>query len=254
VWLDGQPVALDAQGRAVRSDPLQLQPGASELEHLVRYRVQPPAAEATVGELRTALSVTMLTIDRPGPELITDRAVIEIAGEVEPGATVTIDGAAVEVRERRFLSRYSLPAVGEKKAQVVAMAEGKAPRALTLRLQRVSDLAKAAEGFVPDPAMSYVKLAQNAEIYRGQKIALEGRVYNVSVQGGHSALQVLVRECPKGKRCPLWVSYPAATELTVNSWVRVLGTVAGEQAFVSETGEQKRVPKVQAAFLLPAKP
>jgi hypothetical protein len=36
--------------------------------------------------------------------------------------------------------------------------------------------------------------------------------------------------------------------------VRVLGTVAGEQAFVSETGEQKRVPKVQAAFLLPAKP
>lgn len=254
VWLDGQPLSLDAQGRAVRSDPLELSASSSELEHVVRYRVQPPSAEATVGELRTLLSVTRLSIDRPGMELVTDRDVVEIAGEVEPGATVSIDGRAVEVRQGRFLHRQALPAPGEHRPVVVAMAEGKAPRTLTLRLSRVTDLAQAAKGFSPDAAVSYVKLAQNPAIYRGQKIELEGRVYNVSVQGGHSALQVLVRACPSGKRCPLWVSYPAATDFTVDSWVRVLGTVEGEQAFVSETGEQKRVPKVQAAFLLPAKP
>ena len=254
VWLDGQALALDAQGRAVRSDPLELSAGKAQVEHVVRYRVQPPAAEATVGELRTQLLVARLSIDRPGPELVTDRDVVEIAGEVEPGATVSIDGHPVEVRQGRFLHRFPLPLPGELRPQVVATAEGQAPHAITLRLQRVSDLGKAAEGFVPNAAVSYVKLAQNAEIYRGQKVALEGRVYNVSVQGGHSALQVLVRSCPKGERCPLWVSYPAATDFTVDSWVRVLGTVAGEQAFVSETGEQKRVPKVQAAFLLPAKP
>jgi hypothetical protein len=254
VWLDGQPLPLDAQGRAVRSDPLELTASTSELEHLVRYRVQPPAAEATVGELRTVLRVTKLAIDRPGAELTTDREVVEIAGEVEPNASVTIDGAPAEVRQGRFLHRYTLPAAGERRPQVMAMAEGKAPRVITLRLTRVADLAAAAKSFVPDAAISYVKLAQNPAIYRGQKVALEGRVYNVSVQGGHSALQVLVRECPKGKRCPLWVSYPAATDITVDGWVRVLGTVDGEQAFVSETGEQKSVPKVQAAFLLPAEP
>jgi hypothetical protein len=63
-----------------------------------------------------------------------------------------------------------------------------------------------------------------------------------------------VRACPHGERCPLWVSYPAATELTVDSWVRVLGVVQGEQQFRSETEEVKSVPKVEAVFLLPAKP
>jgi hypothetical protein len=83
---------------------------------------------------------------------------------------------------------------------------------------------------------------------------MEGRVYNVSVDAGHSALQILVRQCPKGQRCPLWVSYPTATELTTDSWVRVLGTLQGEQQFRSETNELRSVPKVVAAFLLPIKP
>ena len=81
-----------------------------------------------------------------------------------------------------------------------------------------------------------------------------GRVYNVSVEAGRSALQMLVRECPKAQRCPMWVSYPAATDFTVDSWVRVLGVLQGEQQFRSETDEVKVVPKVEAAFLLPSKP
>ena len=85
-------------------------------------------------------------------------------------------------------------------------------------------------------------------------MAFEGRVYNVNVEGGKSALQMLVRQCPKGQRCPIWVTYPAATDFTVESWVRVLGTVQGEQQFRSETDEVKVVPKVEAAFLVPSKP
>ena len=69
-----------------------------------------------------------------------------------------------------------------------------------------------------------------------------------------SALQMLVRECPAGERCPLWVGYHAATEFTIDSWVRVLGVVEGQQQFRSETDEIKVVPKVEATFLLPAKP
>jgi uncharacterized membrane protein YcgQ (UPF0703/DUF1980 family) len=137
---------------------------------------------------------------------------------------------------------------------VVALSEGKAPRSVALSVQRVEDLAKAAAGFEPDRSLTYAKIAQNPAIYRGQRVELEGRVYNVNVEGGKSALQVLVRACPRGERCPLWVSYPSATELTVNSWVRVLGVVEGEQQFRSETEEVKSVPKVEAAFLLPARP
>ena len=50
---------------------------------------------------------------------------------------------------------------------------------------------------------------------------------------------MLVRDCPRGERCPLWVTYPAATELTVDTNVRVLGTVAGEQRYRIESGREK---------------
>jgi hypothetical protein len=254
ILLDGKPIMLDKDGRAVRSDPIDLGNGSGSIEHVVRYRVEPPGAEAVVGELRATLALTSLSIDRPGAELVTDRDTVEIAGEVEAGASVTIDGRKVEVRGNRFLDRFPLPKVGEYQPAIVAMAEGKAPRAIKIKVRRVSDLAKAAASFKVDPALSYAKIAQNPSIYRGQRVAMEGRVYNVSVDAGHSALQILVRQCPKGQRCPLWVSYPTATELTTDSWVRVLGTLQGEQQFRSETNELRSVPKVVAAFLLPIKP
>jgi len=254
ILLDGKPIMLDKDGRAVRSDPIDLGDGSGTIEHVVRYRVEPPGAEAVVGELRVTLALTALSIDRPGPELVTDRDSVEIAGEVEANAAVTIDGRKVEVRSGRFLDRFPLPKVGEYQPTIMAMAEGKAPRAIKIKVRRVSDLAKAAASFKVDAALSYAKIAQNPGIYRGQRVAMEGRVYNVSVDAGHSALQILVRQCPKGQRCPLWVSYPTATELTTDSWVRVLGTLQGEQQFRSETNELRSVPKVVAAFLLPIKP
>jgi hypothetical protein len=254
VWLDGEPVTLDAQGRALRADPLALAAASGRAEHVVKYRVQPPAGEASVGEVRASIPVTMMQIDRPGTLVVTDRDRVEIAGAVDKDARVTIDARPVEVLSGRFLYQYELPRVGDYAPEVTAMADGKAPRAVTLKIERVEDLRKAAEGFDPDPSLTYAKIAQNPTIYRGQHVLFEGRVYNVNVEGGKSALQVLVRACPHGERCPLWVSYPAATELTVDSWVRVLGVVQGEQQFRSETEEVKSVPKVEAVFLLPAKP
>jgi hypothetical protein len=254
VWLDGQPVTLDAQGRAVRSDPLELGAASGLIEHVVRYRVQPPAGDASVGELRTSIPVTMMEIDKPGAQVITDRDSVEIAGAVDKEATVTIDGQAVKVAAGRFLHRYPLPQPGAYHPEVVASSDGKAPHAQKLEITRVADLAVAAKDFAYDATLTYAKIAQNPAIYRGQHVAFEGRVYNVNVEGGRSALQMLVRECPAGERCPLWVGYHAATEYTRDSWVRVLGVIEGEQQFRSETDEIKVVPKVEATFLLPAKP
>ena len=152
----------------------------------------------------------------------------------------------------RFLYRYPLP-----RAAISCRASWRWPtarrRARRRSCQRVDDLAKAAEGFKPDTGLSYAKIAQNPAIYRGQRVAFEGRVYNVNVEGGRSVLQVLVRECPGGERCPLWVSYGSATEFTVDSWVRVLGILQGEQQFRAESDEVRTVPKVDAFFLLPVK-
>jgi hypothetical protein len=254
VWLDGEAIELDAQGRAVRSDVLAPGGTAGSVEHVVRYRVQPPTGEPSLGELRTVIPIATMEIDRPGVQVTTDRDGVEIAGAVDRDASVTVDGQPVPVVAGRFLYRYALPQPGSYQPEVVATVDGKAPHAVQLQVTRVADLAEAAKEFTFDRTLTYAKITQNPTIYRGQRLAFEGRVYNVNVEGGRSALQILVRECPAGQRCPIWVSYLAATEFTVNSWVRVLGVVEGEQQFRSTTDEVKVVPKVEAAFLLPAKP
>src|SRR5690606_30113461 len=97
-------------------------------------------------------------------------------------------------------------------------------------------LAAEAATFVANAELTYARIAQNPATYRGQRVAYSGVVYNVDVRDGRSVLQVLVDDCPAGERCPLWVTYPAATEAELRARVRVLGTVAGEQQFRSQSG------------------
>ena len=61
---------------------------------------------------------------------------------------------------------------------------------------------------------------------------------------------MLVRDCPGTQRCPLWVDIPQDTDVTADTWVRVLGTVAGEQQFRSERGQVHTVPSVRAQYVL----
>ncbi len=256
VTLDGEPLALDAAGKGVKRYPIDVasQSNAGAIDHLVKYRVQPPVGEATVGELTTKIPLATLQIDRPGISVVTDKAEVEIAGAVAAAAKLTVDGTAVPVNGGRFLMRFPLPAVAQYTPRVVATEPGKAPYGVSLQIRRVADLAQEAQTFVVDPALTYARISQNTSIYKGQKAAFEGRVYNVTVQGGRSVIQMLARDCPEGARCSLWVTYPAATDATVNSWIRVLGTLDGEQQFRSESNEVKTVPKVEATFILPAAP
>jgi hypothetical protein len=252
VMLDGEPLALDADGHGEREYPLpEAQADASAYQKEVRYRVRLPEATPEEGVVRVRVPYAQMQLDRPGTEVLTEHDAIEIAGAVHSGASVTIDGQAVHVREGRYVHRYPLPEPGAYTPRILTRQAGRAPHVLTIRIERVEDMAAVAASFHPDPGITYARIQQNPGIYRGQKIAVEGRVYNVSVEGGRSDVQILVRDCPRGQRCPLWVGYPAAAEVTVDDWVRVLGTVGGEQQFRSETNRVIAVPRVDAQFLLP---
>jgi hypothetical protein len=258
VTLDGEELKLDAEGRGTRTYPVDPVADAKggKIEHVVQYRVQPPSGEPVADELRTTIPVATMQIDRPGREVVTDRASIEIGGVVPKGTQVTVDGVAVEVNaDQRFLYRLSLPAAQTYKPRVVASAPGKVPMGVTLDIRRVADLTHAAREFIADPDLTYAKLAPNPSIYRGQKIAIEGRVYAASAQGGASYFQILARPCPSSQRCAMWINDPSATEVHEDDWVRVLGIAEGEQQFRSQKNDEiVSVPKVEARFVLPAKP
>ena len=254
VALDGEPLALDARGRGTRRIPIDHAGANAEgvVEHVVRYRVAPPDGETEQGELHTRIPITTMQIDRPGAQVVTDRDSVEIAGAVAPGSTVTVDGRAVEVAMGRFLTTYPLPAPAEHTVEVVARSPGKAPHLERISIRRVADLAAEAAAFAVNRDLTYARVSQNASTYRGQHVAFEGLVYNIDVRDGRSVLQILVTDCPSDERCPLWVTYAAATEAELRSRVRVLGTVAGEQQFRSQSGAIRTVPRVDATFVLPA--
>lgn len=253
VTLDGDALALDEHGRATRRYEIDGADASAEgiVESVVRYRIHPPEGDEAQGELRTRIPVTTMQLDRPGADVVTEAEEIEFAGAVAPETTVTVGGEPVEVRMGRFLHTHPLPAVGEHTIEVVAQLAGRAPRVERVRVRRVESLEAEAASFEFDRSLTYARIQSNPTTFRGQHVRFEGLVYNVDVRDGQSVLQVLVRDCPRGERCPLWVSYPAATAIELRANVRVLGTVAGEQQFRSQSGQVRTVPRVDATYVLP---
>jgi hypothetical protein len=256
VALEGVDVPLDDQGRATKTYPIDIRkPGkGGVIEHVVHYRMQPPTGEPVVDELHTRIAVAMMQIDRPGPDIVTDRENVEIAGAVGRDTQVDIDGTAVSVKDGRFVYTLALPKAGDYKPRVTAKSTGKIPYAVTLNIKRVRDLAQAAREFSFDKDLSYAKVAAAPTQYRGQAIAMEGRVYATVPRAGSSVIQMLARPCPSAQRCSVWVVDPQGTDVSVDRFVRVLGIVDGEQQFRSEKNEIVTVPKIIARFVLPAKP
>jgi hypothetical protein len=249
VTLDAVPLALNEKGYAARRYPVLPQAGGV-FAFAASYHIEPPGEKPVDGKLELSLPVTSMQVDTPGAEVVTDQAQLEVAGQVEPGAAVEVAGQEVAVLDGRFLQRAQLGELGDHTLKVIARAKGKAPRVMEIKVKRVEDLTLAAASFVPDPSLTYARIAQKPVIYRGQKVAFDGRVYHAEVDGGRSVLQMLVLDCPGQSRCPLWVEYPQATQVDLDSWVRVLGVVAGEQQFRSKQGQVHTVPSVNAQYVL----
>ena len=253
ITLDEQAVALDATGHATQDYPLEDTTGEAPLfEKTVHYRVVLPDGSAPAeGDVAVRIPFATLQVDRPGERAITDQRTVEVAGAAHPEATVTLDGSELELREGRFVTQLVLDAMGESEHVLVARRPGRAPRRRVLHIRRVEDLAAEAASY-PVEELPYARIASSPDTYRGRRVAFVGRVYNVDVHEGRSVLQIVLRDCPGSQRCPLWVTYDGATEAGLNTWVRVLGELAGEQQFRSPSGQVMSVPRLDAAFVLPA--
>ena len=258
VVLDATPLALDAAGHGVRAYPIAaMTPDATgTLSLTAHYTITPPApATPATGTLSSRVPTTVLRMERPADQAVTDRSTVDLSGVTQPGATVTVDGAAATVSaDGHFSFSAPLASVGTHELHVAATMTGRAPASALIHVERVADLARAANAYTIDRTLTYARLAAAPGTFQGQHVAIEGRVYNVDLQDGHGVLQMLARDCPAGQRCPLWVTHSAVTDITVESWVRVIGSVAGEQQFMSQSGEVRTVPRVDAAFVLPSHP
>jgi hypothetical protein len=259
VVLDAQPLPIDAAGHGTRAYPLSaIAPDASGAVVLTaHYTVTPPApAVAATGVLTSRVPMTTLRLARPADTASTDDDSVTVAGVAQAGSTVTVDGATATVAaDGSFSIDAPLASVGAHEIHVSATSTGHAPREVVLHVERVADLARAAAAYPVDRTITYARMtAPDAATLQGQHVAIEGRVYNVDLQDGHGVLQMLARDCPASTRCPLWVTHPAVSDVTVESWVRVIGAIAPDQHFMSQSGDVRTVPRVDAVYVLPSHP
>jgi hypothetical protein len=251
VLLDDHIIALDAQGRGHRDFPLDKESGAGSIERLIRHAFRSPSGEELHGTTTFVVPTAKLIVERPGTSIVTDEAAVELAVGVHPEARVTLDGKPVSNRGGRIVERLSLPSLGVTKFTLEAIEEGAAPSIRTIEVRRVANLALEVERFATDEKVDYAALAHDPNAYRGKRVKLDGLAYHVETKNGKSDLQILARDCPRGQKCPVWVSYPGVVSVRSHSWVRVAGEVSGEQRFRTvDTGRVVTVPRVDAAFVV----
>jgi hypothetical protein len=249
--LDGRPVELDGAGRGSRDYPIDPKSDRTVLEHTSHYRLELPSGQVVEGDAKARVPYATLQIESPGSNVITDRQQIDVRGAVDGDARVFVGGREARVEDGHFSQSYSLPGEGDFSIQVLARRDGRVSTLREIPVRKVSDLAREAAKFQPDPDIDYEALRSDAATYQGKKVVFVGSVYHTDLQGGRAVAQMLVAECPADQRCPLWVTHSGATPVTPNMRVRVLGFVAGEQQFRSTSGEVRSVPRVDALFVLP---
>lgn len=247
--VDGKPVALDAAGHAKAAIPV-APVSAGSFVLRAGYRVEAAGKPAVSGALEASLPAASLAVDSPVEGLKFEAPQLVIAGSAGSAGHVAIDGEDVPLEEGRFRKVLRVPEVGPLSLEVVARAAGQAPRIVTLHVERVASLAMAAAAFAPDKEVTYAALVADPGAQRGKAVAFDAHVYNVETQGGKGVLQVLVHDCPKKERCPLWVETGELDAARKGDDVRILGAVLGQQQFRSKQGAVQSVPSVRAEFVL----
>jgi hypothetical protein len=257
ITVDGRPVVLDASGRgALAIDVSAEAQGPSDepraLDRKIPFTVKPKGAAASeTRELTVRAGITALHLDAPGAELFTERATGNVAGQVKPGATITVDGQSVVVNERgRFGVRVELPAETEKTLTIVATAAPLAPRTVRAKLVRVASLEAASKTLDARSPLPFSAYAADPRAKLGALAVVEGEVQEIRVTQGSTVMFVEDKACTSASggpsACVARVEHGEEVRAQRGDVVRAYGRVVG-----STTMNGKSVPDLEGALVVP---
>jgi hypothetical protein len=241
VTLDGEALELDAQGRGTPLRDRRRAGGEGVVEARRAYRVQPPEGETEQGELTTRIRSRRCASIAPqrrrdgrvvGPGRGRGRAWRHGHGRRE------VECARIDSHD----ARADRP--GEHTIEVIARAPGKAPRVARIELRRVASLARRRELHAEPGHHLRDDHAEPGDVPRRARRLRRPRLQRRRARRNEHAAGA-GRGLP-GAPVPALGLVSAATDTALESRVRVLGTVAGEQAFRSPSGQIRTVPRVDA--------
>lgn len=257
VTIDGKHVALEPSGVGeLAIDESSATHGPADESRVVAvdvgYTIQPPGAGTlpAKGTVSARVSVAPLRVDVPGEHAVFENDRFILAGRAAKGASVTIDGAAVQVNaDGSFESTVPLPTSGERAIEVRGRTAVLAPRTIDIHVKRVGSLAAEAKDFEHQRTLGYDAAMTDLAAAIGQPMVVEGDIIE-SRTAGHRTV-VLVddrRGCATGP-CLARVIVAGDPAATHGKTIRAFGSVS--RPYSSSPGQT--VPELEAAFVLPSK-
>lgn len=218
----------------------------------VGYTITPPGAGAqpAQGTVSARVSVAPLRVDVPSDHAVFEDTRFILAGRAAKGASVTIDGASVDVSaDGAFESAVPLPALGERTVEVQGKTALLAARTIDLKIKRVANLATEAKDFEHQETVGYDAAMANIAAALGRPMIVEGEVIEARTVGHRTVVLVDDRRgCAKGP-CLARVIVAGDAAPARGRTIRAFGSVA--RPYSSSPGQT--VPELDAAFLLLSK-
>ncbi len=229
------------------------EPSDDRMVHHSRFTITTPEGDSHQGTHIFNAPVAYLQVMQPPDNFVTTKDTVVLRGKVHDGATVELDGTKLRLRNGLFHSLFRLQSHGKYSPTLTVRQEGFVPRQQRITIRRVDDLAQAARTFEADETIDYAALTERAETIEGTPVAFSGYVYHSGASGHDTSVQVLLKQCPSGDKCPAWVTYPAAIQVADRSWVEIRGYADGFQKFRTRDNKTDSIPRIRAIFLLPTK-
>ena len=251
VTVQGKPVSLGEGGRGVTkidvSEQLSgLSREARSLERDISYTVATKGRPPESGKLSIRVGIASLSIESPGPRMVTESPTFMLAGRTAKGGGLLVAGRPIAVgADGAFAQLMNISAIGSTEVELRASAPPLAPRLAKLTVKRVASLAAEAKDAEARAPTGYADVLAKGDAAVGTSIAWKGEIVQASTQG-HQAIAIveIATGCPK-RPCRARVVSAGASALPTGEKLGVYGRVAGLVAL----GDAK-LPDVEADFVV----
>jgi hypothetical protein len=253
VVVDGQNVSLTPNGTAryevdVSKDLTGQNAKVASLKRTLRYSLTPPRSDTEEGQVELQLAITPLLVQAPGSSIVLETADFTLAGQTQPGATLSVSGRAIPVDvSGRFAQLMNVSSVGETTILVRASAPDRAPRMVPIRVRRVESLKAEARRLKPQSIDNYAALVASPTPSADSHVLVGGTVVEARPQGYTT---VLLLDVPSGcaqRPCLARVVHGAKLDCRDEEHVTVGGYLS---RIVDGPRAGSRIPELHADFVM----
>lgn len=253
VVMDGNALKLDAGGSGEYTLDISKELSGeaatiATLERKIPYTITPPEGTTEQGEVMMRANITPLTLEAPGPSIVIDKANFMLAGQTQPGGSVSVAGRAITVDPSgRFAQLMSVSSAGETTINVRASQKDQAPRLVPIKIRRVESLAEEAKRLQGVARTPFGDFAANVDKSKGSQVLFDAQVMESRIDSHTTIILANVTSGCTNDPCLVRVLYGSKLTLKKDAPVTVSAVVAGT---VDGPRSGTTMPELKADFVV----